>query len=299
MTPVPVITGVVIPSGAGSGAPEPFFDWYAASFPGVDADEFVGEFLAAHDMVSVSDYVGKTHGYERGIRLVCGEQVVASVLWGGNQDAPLNAWASGSRAPGFSEWARRFFPDHYLTRADSAIDLNRHGAWAELQDLFFDLRQEHPKVQTSVVGDLFGGRKGVTYYMGSVKSEARMRFYQKGLQHPEACQPHHVRAEYMVKPKGMMRYAFARAPASALWSYSPLARSAFERLSGFDPGQALRDTPRRTDLERRFAAMVRQYGRTIEELLALLGSHDALGEALSSGKLPDPLPNKSERHETT
>lgn len=291
MTPVPVITGVVIPCGGGSGAPEPFFDWYAASFPGVEPDEFVGEFLAAHDLVSVADYVGKTHGYDRGIRLVRGDEVLASVLWGGNGDAPLNAWASGSRAPGFSSWARRFFPDHYLTRGDSAIDLNRQGAWGELQDLFFDLKQDYPKVQTSVVGDLFGGRKGVTYYMGSVKSEARMRFYQKGLQIPEACQPHHVRAEYMVKPKGMLRYSFAKAPASALWSYSPLARSAFERLRGFDPGQAVRETPRRTELEKRFAAMVRQYGKTIDELVALLGSPEAVGVALASGQLPSPLPN--------
>jgi hypothetical protein len=259
------------------------FDWYAASFPGVDEDEFIGEFLASHGQASVAPYVGKTHGYERGYRVVLGDQVLASVLAGGNGEAPLNAWASGSKSRDFAEWARGRFPGHYLTRGDAAIDLNRPGAWGELQDLFFDLKEEFPRVQTSVVGDLFGGRKGVTYYMGSVKSESRMRFYQKGLQQPEAGQPHHVRAEYSVKPKGMLRYGFASAPAASLWSYAPLSRVAFERLKGFDPGQAVRETARRTELERRVAACSRQYGRTIAELRALLGADSAVIEALLAG----------------
>lgn len=286
MTPVPVITGVVNTTTGLQGTTEPFFDWYAASFPGLDADEFIGHFLQSHDLASVSDYVGKTHGYEKAARLMLGDEVLASVLWGGNTDAPLNAWASGSRSRAFSAWARRYFPEHYVTRADSAIDLNREGAWFDVQDVFFDLKADYPKVQTSVVGDLFGGRKGVTYYMGSVKSEARMRFYQKGLQLPEAGQPHHVRAEYMVKPKGMVRWALAKAPAAAFWSYSPLSRSAFERLKGFDPGAIVRETPRRTDLEKRFAAMCRQYGKTIDELVQVLGSAEALGVALAARRLP-------------
>jgi hypothetical protein len=152
--------------------------------------------------------------------------------------------------------------------------------------LFFDLKSDFPKVETSVVGDLFGGRKGVTFYMGSVKSESRMRFYQKGLQIPEAGQPHHVRAEFSVKPKGWLRQCFASAPAGDLWSYSPLGRAAFQRLQGFDPGQAVRETARRTDIERRFSALLKQYGRTIAELVELCGSPEAVGVALSSGVFP-------------
>ena len=262
------------------------FDWYAASFPGVDEDEFIGEFMAANDLASVAPYVGKTHGYARGYRIVRGDEVLASVLCGGNQDAPLNAWASGSRSRGFSDWARRQFPHHYLTRGDAAMDFNVPGAWEKLQNLFFDLREQFPRVQTSVVGDLFDGRKGVTYYMGSVKSESRMRFYQKGLQQPEAGNPHHVRAEYSVKPKGMVRQGLASAPAAALWGYAPVSRVAFERLKGFAPGDLVRETPRRTDLEMRFAAMVRQYGRTVSELVELLGSPEAVGRALAAGRLP-------------
>lgn len=262
------------------------FDWYAASFPGVDADEFIGEFLSGHDQASVAPYVGKTHGYERGYRIVRGDEVLASVLWGGNQDAPLNAWSTGARSRGFSEWVRGRFPGHYMTRGDAAIDVNREGAWSEMEGLFFDLKNDFPKVQTSVVGDLFGGRKGVTFYLGSVKSEARMRFYQKGLQQPEAGQPHHVRAEYSVKPKGMLRYGFASAPAASLWSYSPLSRAAFERLKGFDPGEVVRETARRTELEKRLSACSRQYGRTIQELRDLLGDDARLVAALLSGRLP-------------
>lgn len=265
---------------------EVVFDWYAASFPGVDDDEFIGEFLASHDLASVAPYVGKTHGYERGYRLVRGDEVLASVLCGGNQDAPLNAWASGSRSRGFAKWARGRFPGHYLTRGDAAIDFNAPGSWVSLQDLFFDLKSKFPRVQTSVVGDLFGGKKGVTYYMGSVKSESRMRFYQKGLQQPEAGNPHHVRAEYSVKPKGMVRQGLAEAPPSAIWSYSPLSRAAFERLKGFDPGAVVRETSRRTDLEKRLAACSRQYGRTIGELLDLLGDDSAVLRALLDGRLP-------------
>lgn len=258
------------------------FDWYAASFPGVDEDEFIGEFFAANDLASVAPYVGKTHGYERGYRLVRGDEVLASVLCGGNNGAPLNAWASGSRSRFFAKWSRDAFPGHYVTRGDAAMDFNDEGAWSCLQDLFFDLRDRFPRVQSSVVGDLFDGRKGATLYLGSVKSEARMRFYQKGLQMPDAGHPHHVRAEYSVKPKGLLRQAFAEAPAATLWSYTPLSRAAFERLQGFDPGQVVRETPRRTDLERRFDAMVRQYGKTVLELVQLLGSAESVGVALAA-----------------
>ena len=270
------------------------FDWYAASFPGVDADEFIGEFMASNDLASVAPYVGKTHGYERGYRIVRGDEVLASVLCGGNQDAPLNAWATGSRSRAFSEWSRRQFPGHYLTRGDAAMDFNEAGAWDRLQDLFFDLKEEFPRVQTSVVGDLFGGRKGVTYYMGSVKSEARMRFYQKGLQLPEAGNPYHVRAEYSVKPKGMVRQGLASAPPAAIWGYSPLSRMAFERLKGFEPGELVRDTARRTDLEKRVAACSRQYGRTIGELLDLLGDESAVVRALLDGKILSAKPSDSQ-----
>lgn len=286
MTPVPVITGVVNPERLVETASEPFFDWYAASFPGVEPDEFIGSFLASHDLSETANFIGKTHGYENAIRIVRGDEVLASVLWGGNADAPLNAWASGSKARNFSEWSRRFFPEHYLTRGDAAMDFNAEDSWVRLQDLFFDLKNDFPRVQTSVVGDLFGGKKGVTYYMGSVKSEARMRFYQKGLQQPEAGNPNHVRAEYMVKPKGMLRWSFAKAHASDLWTYSPVSRAAFQRLQGFDPGTAVRETPRRTDLEKRFSSLIRQYGKTIDDLVILLGSPEALGKALASRKLP-------------
>lgn len=286
MTPVPVITGVVKQGHGGNGSPTAVFDWYQASFPGVDADEFIGRFLEEHDLSSLQEYRGKTHGYERGYIITRGEETLAAILFGGNQDAPLNAWASGSGARQFSTWARRSFPSHYLTRGDAALDLNRPGAWLELQDLFFDLRHEFPRVQTSVVGDLFGQQKGVTYYVGSPKSEARARFYQKGLQRPEAAQPDWVRAEVAVRPKGMTRWALAQQPPEMLWSYTPWARRAFESLKGFDPGEAVRETPRRTDLEKRFNALVKQYGKTIAELAVILGTDEELGKALRTGTFP-------------
>ena len=291
MTPVPVITGVVN-SKCGLREPgEPFFDWYAASFPGVGPDEFLGSFLNKNDLAKVVPYQGKTHGYEGGARVLLGDLVLLSVLWGGNRGAPLNAWASGGRSPAFAGWARSDFPNHYVTRVDAAIDLNAPGAWDDLLDLFFDLRNAFPRVQSSVLGDLYGGKKGVTHYLGSVKSESRMRLYQKGLQVPEAGQPYHVRAEFMVKPKGAQRLVLAKSPPSQVWTYSPVARMAFDRLKGFDPGVAVRDTPRRTDLQRRFDAMCKQYGKTIAEVVSLLGSPEALGLALLSGELPS-LPNQ-------
>lgn len=262
------------------------FDWYAASIPGVDADEFIGRFIADHDLVSVAPFVGKTHGYENGWRLVRGDEVVASVLHGGNGDAALNAWASGFGARGYSEWIRRHFPAHYLTRADAAMDFNQPNSWADLQDVFFDLKNDHTRVQTSVVGDLFGGKKGVTYYLGSPKSEARARFYQKGLQIPEAGNPHHVRAELAVRPKGLARQVLASQPASILWGYTPWSRTAFERLQGFDPGQVVRETARRTTLEAKLSACHRQYGKVIAELRSMLGNDTVLVDALLAGRLP-------------
>lgn len=286
MTPVPVITGVVIPGTATQQAPKAVFDWYQASFPGVDEDEFIGRYLADHDLASVSHYRGKTHGYERGYVIKVGDVTEVNLLCGGNQDAPLNAWASGQQSRGFADWSRLRFPRHYMTRGDGAIDINRPGAWSQLLDVHSELRSAYPRVSTSVVGDLFEQKRGMTLYFGSPRSEARARFYQKGLQLPEAESPHWCRAEIMVRPKGPQRQLLATQPADRLWSYTRWGRDAYQALRGFDPGQAVRETPRRTDLERRLAAMHAQYARTTKELRAMLTDEQFI-EAIISGKMPE------------
>lgn len=285
MTPVTVNTGVVI----GATVPSVRFDWYQASFPSVDLEEFLGQFLADHELASITHRRGETHGYERAWNVKRGDDVLISVFEGGNQGAPLNAWASGSGSPEFATWARDRFPGHYVTRGDAAMDMDRPGAWDQLQDLFFDLRNGFPRVQTSVVGDLFGGKKGTTLNFGSGKSQSHIRFYQKGLQVPEFGRPHWVRAEFQVRPKGEERYAFARLPAVDFWRYTKWSRLAFERLRGFDPGEVVRETHRRTGFEMRWAAMIKQYGKTISEARQRLGSDEALGAALVAGELPQNL----------
>ena len=75
-------------------------------------------------------------------------------------------------------------------------------------------------------------------------------------------------------------------PAGMVWGASRHSRLIYKRLKGFSPGDVIRETPRKTDLERRFHAMTKQYGKTIAELVEVLGSPEAVGLALASGQLP-------------
>lgn len=288
MTPVTVITGVVSPSGLDTAN----IDFYRASIPGVDADEFLGEFTAR---CGGSVYPSRipTWGYDRVHEVRLGDRRLAIIRHGGNSGAPISVEADGFASRDFAQFVRGAWPNHYVTNIHSALDFDDPRAWGWMLDLHCDVGSQWPKLHRSEVGCLMTG-KGASLYQGAPSSAVRTILYQKGMQkeYRHYGRPNWCRAEARYRPqKPIERAAAASMPAGMVWGASRHSRLIYERLKGFSPGDVIRETPRKTDLERRFHAMTRQYAKTIEELVQVLGSPEAVGVALALGQLPSPLPN--------
>lgn len=283
MTPVTVITGVVSSQAVDTAN----FDFYRASIPGVDADEFLGEFMAR---CGGSVYASRipSWGYDRVHEVKNGDRRLAIIRHGGNRGAPISVEADGFASREFVEVVRRVWPNHYVTNIHSALDFDDARAWGWMLDLHCDIGQEWPKLHRSEVGCLMSGR-GASLYQGAPSSAVRTILYQKGMQKEYAHygRPNWCRAEARYRPqKPLERAAAASMSAGVVWGASRHSRLIYERLKGFAPGDVIRETPRKTDLERRFHAMTKQYGKTIAELVEALGSPEAVGLALASGQLP-------------
>lgn len=284
MTPVTVITGVVSWETVADSA---VIDFYRASLPGVEADEFIGEFIASQGGSLYPSRI-PTWGYDQVHEIKAGENRLAIIRHGGNQGAPISVEADGFASREFARFVRERYPSHYVTNIHSALDFDDEAVWPMMLDLHCDIGQEWPKLHRSEVGCLMSG-KGASLYQGAPSSALRTILYQKGMQKEYRYmeRPNWCRAEARYRPqKPLERSLTASMPPGVVWGASRHSRLIYERLKGFPPGEMLRETPRQTDLERRFRAMVRQYGRTLEEAVALLGSWDAVGEAVKAGRLP-------------
>lgn len=283
MTPVMVITGVVFSEDEDRGV----VDFYRASLPGVDADEFLGEITSWSGGLIYPTRI-PTWGYDQVHEVRVGETRVCLVRHGGNQGAPISVEADGFASRDFTRLVRDRWPNHYVTNIHTAYDFDDESMWGKMLDLHCDIGQEWPKLHRSEVGCLMSG-KGASLYQGAPSSAVRTILYQKGLQkqyrHYE--RPNWCRAEARYRPQKLLERLCAASMAPGMvWGASRHSKLIHERLMGFSPGDVIRETPRRTDLERRFDAMVRQYGRTVSELVDLLGSPEAVGVALASGSLP-------------
>lgn len=284
MTPVTVITGVVSRE---SGRDASVIDFYRASLPGVDADEFIGEYVAAQGG-SVYPLRIATWGYDQVHEIRNGDRRLAIIRHGGNGGAPISVEADGFESREFAAFVRRRWPSHYCTNIHSALDFDSEGVWGQMLDLHCDIGQMWPKLHRSEVGCLMSG-KGASVYQGAPSSAIRTILYQKGMQkeYRHHQRPNWCRAEARYRPqKPSERVAAASMPSGVVWGASRHSRLIHDRLTGFAAPVCIRETPRETDLERRFGALVRQYGRTLLEVRDMLGSWDAVGEAITAGRLP-------------
>jgi len=283
MTPVTVITGVVSENTTDFSV----FDFYRACIPGVDADEFIGEFLASEGG-SVFPTRIPNWGYDMVHEIRNGDSRLAVIRHGGNSGAPICVEADGFASRRFAEILRGKWSGHYVTNVHSALDFDDPKVWGSMVDLHCDIGNKWPKLHRSEVGRLLD-QKGASLYQGAPSSAVRTILYQKGLQkeYRHYGRPDWCRAEARYRPqKESERYAAALMPSGGVWGASRHSRMVYDRLIGRYPPSIVRETPRGTDLERRFNSLVRQYGRTIAEIVEICGSAEAAGVALASGRFP-------------
>jgi hypothetical protein len=212
--------------------------------------------------------------------------VLATVLHGGLNGAP-NAFASGEHAQAFSEIVRRTWPDaHRVTRLDSAEDVRMpfNVAQSACQAIAAKLRI---KGQTHAPDD---PEDGATYYMGAPSSRARIRCYEKGkqlrAQGDLQADPDILRFELQLRPNDKRaKLKAASLGPGEVWGATPLAR----RVAGVfdhDVERVCLQQRLASTYDSTHAALLKQFGGHLFEMLARHGGWDLVGEQLGLDLTP-------------
>jgi hypothetical protein len=204
---------------------EPVFDWYQATIP---AHPRAIE-VALMDALGV-EHTNDTKGlrnYAYGMEFVRGGDVVARMMYGGANGNP-NVWASGEDAQAFASVIRDLWPEHRVTRADSAYDFRGPGSWERLYDAAVSIA-DRKGLTLNTYGDWLrpDAPEGRTLYIGSRKSPVLVRLYEKGKQlrasgvvAPRNSPLDWVRLEIQVRPAKDRKSIAAGMSARDFWGFS-------------------------------------------------------------------------------
>lgn len=263
------------------------FDYYTASIdtqPGV----VMGALSSSYDLSELRPATPR-NGYERAYNVVRGDNVLARVMFGG-PSVGTSVWvsASGENAAAFADVVRSEFSEHRVLRADVAIDYCEPFAWDSLYTYGLSVADRH-RLKVHHAGDYHRGVDGRTLYIGSRKSAAYQRTYEKGKQ--TGGDPDHVRVELELKPQNALaRSLYASAsPEQMLMAtrWSQDYYGALEGITGVRPAPpgTIRE---KSDDDRALEFMARQYGNVLRRKLEALGGDvEAFGLCLARMLLPD------------
>lgn len=243
------------------------FDAYSATLRepgyGVDAEPVAEELAAELGGVVVPEDRGM-HGYTSQLLVKLPElsdRGPVRVLYGGR-----NGWASvqvqGAASTAVAAAVRSRWV-HEVTRVDACQDFDQADAFQRLTDDAIGFAQDWGlKLRTD--GDWITGEDGRTLYVGSRKSPAMLRIYEKGKQPQYALREdvsrNWVRAELETHPKGRQRWESALVTPAEVWGMSRWSQALHEQWTGLDVGRIDPTAWNQPDDERAFRFMVQQYG---------------------------------------
>lgn len=254
----------------------PTFDWYSAS---LDVDAWDAAESLAVDLRADVEPGKPRQGYARGHQLVRHGEIVAGVLEGGYNRNP-HAWASGKHTTEFVEAVRaRYSDNHRVARVDSFFDFGGMGdgdeTWDALYDAVVRFAKDRPyPVKTALSGDFHDKMGGRTMYLGSRKSKAYVRLYEKGKQtrngltkrQREAIPTDWVRLEVEVKPKGVGRVAAATWTPAEVWGIAAWSKDLAAMVAALDVERASIPAASPSSDDRKFSWLVQQYGKTLRRM---------------------------------
>ncbi len=253
------------------------WDWYSATIKQWP-DEVLPVLVGGFDLASLQPCRG-VHSYARGAEVRRGDRVFCRAYWGGvNGQESVHVQSSGADAPGVVDLLRRNFPEHRVSRADAREDYIAPGAWELLTAAALAVADEHG-VKVEHAGDHHRAQDGRSLYFGGREALARVIVYEKGKQ--LGLDPHWVRLEVRVRPKGAGKSVLASAQPAQLMGASTWTKSLAARIGAPEIGRLqVRDPFQPSDEDRAIQWMLKQYGEAIEGLAVKLGSYAALGNYL-------------------
>lgn len=155
------------------------FDWYQGTIE--DKPLAVLEKLSKlGDEVRAADGMAKCYHYGQGWAIHSHTRgVVAHVLAGGN-GGNVHALASSDATDAFVDLVRNEWPErHLVTRMDSAQDFNESRCYDRLRKVTRRIAKRH-RLSFPQYADVLNPKAGRTQYVGSPKSDYRVRLYEKG-----------------------------------------------------------------------------------------------------------------------
>lgn len=263
------------------------FDWYSAGV--TDAPDYILGFLQ-DGLSSAADVkrIYPKNGYQDAASIVLGDRTLATAMWGGNTGDRVLITATGCDAPSLASLVRSEWPDHLLIRADSKIDVVDPTAWDTLYNMGIHLGTEY-RLKLKHIGDYARGQDGRTLEIGSRKSPAMARVYEKGIQMASkgfrGVSRDMVRFEAEIKPRTpVARSVCASLSPAGMFGCAPFLSDAYRLLAHEDVPRVsgLNRLKRPSDRDRALAAMTKQYAKHLQSLHDELGSWCEVGKVLGS-----------------
>lgn len=210
----------------------PFFDWYQATVFAdtvhIDPEPEIAVLATELGSVSRDDARGM-HGFSTTTILRAAEgEVLARILHGGQAWASIQG--SGAVSGRVAEVLRTHMPDHWVTRADSAMDWNGEKAWKKLKRVALKVADQR-NLTVSYEGDWHRGIEGRTLYVGSRKSPVFMRCYEKGIKEGPEHDQTWVRTELVVRPQKQSRLRAVLMEPEEFWGMSIWAKEMYAKLT--------------------------------------------------------------------
>jgi hypothetical protein len=279
------------------------FDYYAARVE-VPPEVLVEQVRKLGHELRPCHGLARSYHYEHGYHVYReGDGVVATVLAGGN-GYPF-AYASGGWTESFVDLVRTYWPEQHLpTRIDSAEDFNDPNAFDRVRRIGRRLARKHRLHFPSFADDL-NPTAGRTQYLGSPKSDYRVRLYEKGWEQVgklgmrsvpddfrilneatgELVRPGDwVRLEGVFRPKDdEARRAAAGASPYEVWGLTAWTSELAKEALALDLERLYIRTRKRTTDEQTLRWMCSQYAAVLQRLRRDVGGWEAVGQTI--GKL--------------
>lgn len=258
------------------------FDWYEMTFDGHD-DGRESLRLAVRLGASVTPGKGR-NGYASCVNLERGDDTLARVYGRSARHGEVHIVTTSEACDEVVPLLREFWPEHRVSRADSAVDFVADFDTLDASALeFARARGISHRLITNSEG-------GATRYLGAMSSEVAVRVYKKSEQlramHPEraADVPDGVvRFELVARPgKREAKIAAASSTADDLWGFSQWSQLFAVQFLGIDAPRVSTHFRRPSDWSRALHFLGQQYGPMIARRVESVGVDEARRQVLEA-----------------
>lgn len=270
------------------------FDWYEVTFdmPPAVGVEFPEGRVASMLMTRLGARAvqGKgRNGYAVSYAIVRGDDELARVYGRSARAGEVHVTVTGESCDELVPIIRELWPDHRVSRADSAIDF---AADFKVLDAIAVHFAEARGVSYRLVTDSAGG---ATRYLGATSSEATVRVYKKTEQlralHPERAHTFPdgiVRVEMQMRPgkRAGKERAATMAP-DDFWGFSRWTQQLASELLFVEADRVATHHRRPSDWSRSLEAFRRQWSPVVQRRAAEVGRAQVIAELLEALGLAD------------